>query len=1101
MLLTPFTSLKAYVRSGDVAALQSRLDADNNYNATDHEGLGLLHFAIMFGQAEVAAMLLDAGVDASSGAKRPGQPVMEQVVASLSVPILELFLSRGFELPDYIDGLPVLHFVLQFSKVSADYLEALVAAGCDINAIDERNTGLTALAFYLGNKEVRPKVNTVNTLMALGADVNLGKNQRATPVCQALANPQIADAFDPSAPLRPAFEFILQALMEDDRFSWQTPQGPDDGFDSVPYIALREGRFISFMSLMDLGMRLSASELPYVLPYLTYTNYSEEGPRQNLLEINKTLNLGLPITLLFYPVSEYLLVIDDLEPGSALVHQNFVEIATASKLTFDSKIRTLKALLAKGADINATAIWYGREHTALQSLVARYHLIENAEALVRWLLDNGAAIESHGYSAFLMAVWYQHLDAASLLADRGADLDFAEKDQSTLFTKLFTAKPSGGRYSVEEVETLLPRLYRLYQSHGKELPLAQPFYYNFSNCRHFDSHQTLAEIVYHVPEDSIFMRLTRVLMTVGWDINNQVLDDTPGNLISYWCFNANEGGDISPLLEEITDLDIDSELSGDPLISAFQQNIATGCLIKLLRFSKDINKRLTRTRRNHDAITGDELNALLLLLNEQGAEEAKTVLPVLLEMGADVNATLVREVKADVPRDDGLRRELSALELATYNDDIDSVAMLLDHGADPHQPVSLNGEHYVHFLLNGRVSLAKERLLEYLKLLDSKGQLDVTETNEATKATPLLFAAMSSDVELMRYLIEKGAALDVTGGMQQLTPLQYVIFYRNQPMAKKLAAMDLLLDAGADINAVDDDGDSALHLAAAMGATQQTEALLARGARVDDYNNNGFTPLLRAIWEPNAAELDLSELDEAEQHAAISENLLNLIRLLVTAGSDINKGTQHQGHTPLMLCLLNGMHNLLPALLKLGASVNSGQQSALRFALRHADSEAQQALLKYLDLASAAKEVDEHGNNLLHAVAEHRDHALACAWFEQLQKQYQLPYKANEYGITPMHLAAYHGNTELIKAACQQGCDTNALDSNGNTPLHVATFFNGEKTDYEHIKQTIMTLVLSGSDPLRENAEGESPLAIATQRNMQDCIGMMQLASARGPAN
>jgi ankyrin repeat protein len=121
-------------------------------------------------------------------------------------------------------------------------------------------------------------------------------------------------------------------------------------------------------------------------------------------------------------------------------------------------------------------------------------------------------------------------------------------------------------------------------------------------------------------------------------------------------------------------------------------------------------------------------------------------------------------------------------------------------------------------------------------------------------ATPFMRAARKCDVEMMQILLD--AKVDVTltqksgngpimlcagavsGGNGEDTP-------ERVSEAEALASIRLALDAGVDVNASNETGDTALHTAATTGGGQPAiiRLLVERGARLDVKNKSDRTPL------------------------------------------------------------------------------------------------------------------------------------------------------------------------------------------------------------------------------------------------------------------
>ncbi|KAF4973196.1 hypothetical protein FSARC_448 [Fusarium sarcochroum] len=170
---------------------------------------------------------------------------------------------------------------------------------------------------------------------------------------------------------------------------------------------------------------------------------------------------------------------------------------------------------------------------------------------------------------------------------------------------------------------------------------------------------------------------------------------------------------------------------------------------------------------------------------EQGHTE---VVNLLLERGANVNAFTTHEDMS----------QGSALQAAVESGRGEIVDILLEHGADP----NLGGGEFAH---------------------------------------PIIAAASKSENEIFEALLRAKADVNVTGGEYMSTPLIYAA------MSLPESSLRLLLDAGADMNFVDKDGDTALIVTAWNGDTESVQFLLDNGADVLHKNDEGENALQKAL--------------------------------------------------------------------------------------------------------------------------------------------------------------------------------------------------------------------------------------------------------------
>jgi ankyrin repeat protein len=116
-------------------------------------------------------------------------------------------------------------------------------------------------------------------------------------------------------------------------------------------------------------------------------------------------------------------------------------------------------------------------------------------------------------------------------------------------------------------------------------------------------------------------------------------------------------------------------------------------------------------------------------------------------------------------------------------------------------------------------------------------------------STPLYKAALEEKVDMVKLLLEAGADVNAVyehgrttslhRGQRRATPLHWAVSKGPIDMVK------LLLEAGADVNVTNVYGDTPLHMAASesgLEAVEITKLLIQKGADVNAKNNHSKTP-------------------------------------------------------------------------------------------------------------------------------------------------------------------------------------------------------------------------------------------------------------------
>ena len=254
-------------------------------------------------------------------------------------------------------------------------------------------------------------------------------------------------------------------------------------------------------------------------------------------------------------------------------------------------------------------------------------------------------------------------------------------------------------------------------------------------------------------------------------------------------------------------------------------------------------------------------------------EGRTNVVKVMLHDGVDVNETIQNKKGGKSPTQNSSppASGTSALSLAVANGHFELASYLLDQGADPN--AAAQGWAPLHIITWVRkpgggdndpapIGSGNMTSLELVKKLVAKGaninqrmtkKVNVGLTSLNTMgATPFFLASRTADAELMRALATLGAD-PLLKNADDSTPLMAAAGLGTRSPGEDagtesevVEAMQVALDLGNDIDAVDKNGETAMHGAAYKNLPTAVEFLAAKGAKIAVWNrknSHGWTPL------------------------------------------------------------------------------------------------------------------------------------------------------------------------------------------------------------------------------------------------------------------
>ncbi len=311
--------------------------------------------------------------------------------------------------------------------------------------------------------------------------------------------------------------------------------------------------------------------------------------------------------------------------------------------------------------------------------------------------------------------------------------------------------------------------------------------------------------------------------------------------------------------------------------------------------------------------------------------------------------------------------------------------------------------------------------------------------------TALCHAVRRGELAIVQLLLERGADAGFRIGDGGITPLMIAV------IGGDLEICRLLVRAGADPNAANRKGMAALLYAVRDGRYEIAEFLLANGADSGIADSDGGTPLMMSILNGDA----------------------RLTKHLLAQHAPVAGRSKRKGATALILAVMLGQVDIVPALLAAGADVNVADNvgmTPLAYAAVNGNLNAIQLLL---ERGADVNIADHNGMSpLMYCLAEGYL-AVATAL---LDARADVNIATTETGLTPMILAArVTGSHEVTERIAAEVSNVDEPDLVARTPLMHAAWAGCE--------QNVRILLERGADQSRTDREGRTARDYAEDQN------------------
>ncbi|XP_021080916.1 transient receptor potential cation channel subfamily A member 1 [Mesocricetus auratus] len=359
---------------------------------------------------------------------------------------------------------------------------------------------------------------------------------------------------------------------------------------------------------------------------------------------------------------------------------------------------------------------------------------------------------------------------------------------------------------------------------------------------------------------------------------------------------------------------------------------------------------------------------------------------------------------------------------------------------------------------------AAEGQVELMKMIIHGSSCEVLNIMDSSGNTPLHWAAEKNQVESVKFLLSQGANPNLRNN-NMMAPLHIAVQSSYNEMTKVLVEHNTT-----NINLEGENGNTASMSACAKDNSEALQILLEKGAKLCKSNKWGDYPVHQAAFSGAKKCMELI-LKHGEEHGYKRESHINFVN--------------HKKASPLHLAVQSGDLDMIKMCLDNGAHIDmieNGKCMALHFAATQGATDIVKLMISsYTGSSDIVNAVDGNHETLLHRASLFDHHDLA----DYLISMGADINSTDSEGRSPLILATASASWNIVNLLLSKGAKVDIKDHLGRNFLHLTVqqpyglkHLRPEFMQMQHIKELVMDEDNDGCTPLHYACRQGVPVSV-----------------------